>query len=112
MMFSQIHILLVEDDAEIARGTIRFLTQSGFRVSHAQDARAMDKIMKDAKIDLLLLDLMLPGEDGLSICRRLRAAHTTPITMLTAMGCQSASRIDQVTARKIEQFRGWFSCVV
>jgi two-component system, OmpR family, response regulator len=86
MTTSRIHILLVEDDAEIARGTLRFLTQSGFRVSHAPDARAMDKVMKDAKIDLLLLDLMLPGEDGLSICRRLRATHNMPIIMLTAMG--------------------------
>jgi two-component system, OmpR family, response regulator len=80
------HILMVEDDLEIARGTTRFLSQSGFRVSHAPDARAMDRILKDAKIDLVLLDLMLPGEDGLSICRRLRSSHDLPIIMLTAMG--------------------------
>ncbi len=86
MTSAQTHILLVEDDAEIARGVTRFLTQSGFRASHAPDARAMDRIMKDAKIDLLLLDLMLPGEDGLSICRRMRSTHNIPIIMLTAMG--------------------------
>jgi two-component system OmpR family response regulator len=81
------HILMVEDDPEIARGTARFLAQSGYRVSHAADARAMDRILKDARIDLMLLDLMLPGEDGLSICRRLRAAgHAMPVIMLTAMG--------------------------
>jgi two-component system OmpR family response regulator len=86
MMNAQAHVLLVEDDAEIARGTTRFLVQSGYRASHAPDARAMDRIMKDSKIDLLLLDLMLPGENGLSICRRLRATHNIPIIMLTAMG--------------------------
>jgi two-component system, OmpR family, response regulator len=77
---------MVEDDPEIARGTARFLGQSGFRVSHAPDARVMDRILMDARIDLVLLDLMLPGEDGLSICRRLRASHKLPIIMLTAMG--------------------------
>jgi two-component system, OmpR family, response regulator len=86
MTTPQIHILMVEDDPEIARATARFLVQSGLRVSHAQDARAMDRILRDAKIDLVLLDLMLPGEDGLSICRRLRASHAIPIIMLTAMG--------------------------
>jgi two-component system, OmpR family, response regulator len=86
MTTAQAHILLVEDDSEIARGTTRFLIQSGYRTSHAPDARAMDRILKDAKIDLLLLDLMLPGEDGLSICRRLRVSHNMPIIMLTAMG--------------------------
>jgi two-component system OmpR family response regulator len=77
---------MVEDDPEIARSTIRFLSQSGFRVSHAPEARAMDRLIRDAKIDLVLLDLMLPGEDGLSICRRLRTSHAMPIIMLTAMG--------------------------
>ena len=86
MTAAQIHILLVEDDAEIARGTARFLSQSGYRVSDALDARAMDRVLKDAKIDLMVLDLMLPGEDGLSICRRLRTQHAMPIIMLTAMG--------------------------
>lgn len=86
MMTPQTHILIVEDDAEIARGTARFLAQSGFRTSIAPDARSMDRILRDAKIDLVLLDLMLPGEDGLSICRRLRGRHGFPIIMLTAMG--------------------------
>jgi two-component system, OmpR family, response regulator len=86
MTMTDHHILIVEDDLEIARGTSRFLTQSGYRVSHAPDGRAMDRILKDARIDLVLLDLMLPGEDGLSICRRLRASRNLPIIMLTAMG--------------------------
>jgi two-component system OmpR family response regulator len=86
MTQQQLHILMVEDDPEIARGTTRFLVQQGFRVSHAPDGRAMDRVLRDSKIDLILLDLMLPGEDGLSICRRLRASHAIPIIMLTAMG--------------------------
>jgi two-component system, OmpR family, response regulator len=80
------HILLVEDDAEIARSTTRFLAANGFRVSHAPDGRMMDRILKESRIDLFLLDLMLPGEDGLSICRRLRGVHGAPIIMLTALG--------------------------
>lgn len=86
MTHAHTHILMVEDDPEIARGAMRFLVQSGFRVSHAPDSRAMDRILRDSKIDLVLLDLMLPGEDGLSICRRLRTGHAMPIIMLTAMG--------------------------
>lgn len=86
MMTMQTHILIVEDDAEIARGIARFLAQSGYRTTVAPEARAMDRVLRDAKIDLVLLDLMLPGEDGLSICRRLRTRFSFPIIMLTAMG--------------------------
>jgi two-component system, OmpR family, response regulator len=83
---NQPHILIVEDDADIARGTGKALTQAGFRTSLAPDARTMDRTLRDARIDLILLDLMLPGEDGLSICRRLRATTRIPIIMLTAIG--------------------------
>lgn len=80
------HILIVEDDREIRTMVSRFLQKHGFRVSAAENARAMDKILKTARIDLMVLDLMLPGEDGLSICRRLRAKSTMPVIMLTASG--------------------------
>jgi two-component system, OmpR family, response regulator len=83
---SKTHVLIVEDDTEIARGTARFLTQAGYRTTIAPDGRAMDRVLKDSRIDLMLLDLMLPGEDGLSICRRMRASSGIPIIMLTAMG--------------------------
>lgn len=86
MMTNQAHILIVEDDNEIARSTSRFLSQAGYRVSLAPEARTMDRLLKDSRIDLMLLDLMLPGEDGLSICRRLRSVTNMPIIMLTAMG--------------------------
>lgn len=65
---------------------LRFLQKHGFRVSAADNARAMDKILADARIDLLVLDIMLPGEDGLSICRRIRVESAMPVIMLTASG--------------------------
>ena len=80
------HLLIVEDDAEIRRIVARFLRESGFRVSEAAEGRAMDKALADGRIDLVVLDVMLPGEDGLSLCRRLRAGSSIPIVMLTAMG--------------------------
>lgn len=80
------HILIVDDHREIRDLVSRALTREGFRVTTAADGRAMQKVMADARIDLVLLDLMLPGEDGLSLCRRLRAESNIPIIMLTAKG--------------------------
>ena len=80
------HILIVEDDREIRTMVSRFLQKHGFRVSVADGPRGMDKILEAARIDLMILDLMLPGEDGLSICRRLRAKSRMPVIMLTASG--------------------------
>jgi two-component system OmpR family response regulator len=64
----------------------RALGKEGFRVSTAGDGKSMRKVLADAHIDLVLLDLMLPNEDGLSICRSLRAESDIPIIMLTAKG--------------------------
>jgi two-component system, OmpR family, response regulator len=80
------HILIVDVHREIRELVARVLTQEGFRVSMAADGRAMRKVLADSRIDLILLDLMLPGEDGLSLCRALRAENTVPIIMLTAKG--------------------------
>ena len=80
------HILIVDDHREIRDLVSRILTREGFRVSTAQDGRAMHKVLADARIDLVLLDIMLPGEDGLTLCRSLRAASQIPIIMLTAKG--------------------------
>jgi two-component system OmpR family response regulator len=80
------HILIVDDHREIRDLVSRALTKEGFRVSTAADGRAMQKIVADSRIDLILLDLMLPGEDGLSLCRTLRAESNVPIIMLTAKG--------------------------
>jgi two-component system OmpR family response regulator len=80
------HILIVDDHREIRELVSRVLSKEGFRVSAAADGRAMHKALADGRIDLILLDLMLPGEDGLSLCRGLRAQSDIPIIMLTAKG--------------------------
>ena len=80
------HILIVDDHREIRELVTRALVKEGFRVSSAADGRAMHKVLADGRIDLILLDLMLPGEDGLSLCRALRAKSDIPIIMLTAKG--------------------------
>lgn len=86
------HILVVEDDAEISALVARYLEQNEFRVSVAASGRDMDRLIADARVDLVVLDIMLPGEDGLSICRRLRGASAVPIIMLTAR----AEEIDRI----------------
>jgi two-component system OmpR family response regulator len=80
------HILIVDDHREIRDLVSRALIKEGFRVSAAADGRAMRKILTDSRIDLILLDLMLPGEDGLSLCRAVRVESNVPIIMLTAKG--------------------------
>lgn len=80
------HILVVDDHREIRELVSRALTKEGFRVSVAADGKAMRKALADGRIDLILLDLMLPGEDGLALCRALRAESSIPIIMLTAKG--------------------------
>lgn len=80
------HVLIVDDHREIRELVSRALTKEGFRVSAAADGRQMRKILVDGRIDLVLLDLMLPGEDGLALCRALRAESDIPIIMLTAKG--------------------------
>jgi len=80
------HVLLVEDDREIRSLVSHFLQRNEVRVSSVGDGRAMDRLLKDNRIDLIVLDIMLPGEDGLEICRRLRSSSNLPVIMLTAKG--------------------------
>ncbi|KAA0686642.1 two-component system OmpR family response regulator [Azospirillum sp. OGB3] len=83
------HLLVVDDDREIRTLLSQFLTRHGFRVTGAKDGVEMMRTLDSARVDLIVLDLMMPGEDGLSLCRRLRAAPETaqtPVIMLTAMG--------------------------
>ena len=78
-------ILVVDDDARIRDLLKRYLGQEGFEVLLAEDGKALNRILLRETVDLIVLDLMMPGEDGLSLCRRLRAANDrTPIIMLTA----------------------------
>jgi len=80
------HILVVDDDRQLLDLVARYLADSGLRVSQARDAVQARAVMASARIDLVVLDLMLPGEDGLSLCRwlRSRADVHVPILMLTA----------------------------
>ncbi|MBT3238000.1 MAG: response regulator [Rhodospirillaceae bacterium] len=80
------HILIVDDDREIRDLLGRFLDKHGLRTTTVADGREMKKALADWNIDLIVLDLMLPGEDGLTLCRNLRAESKMPIIMLTAMG--------------------------
>ena len=80
------HILIVDDDSEIRDLLSRFLTRNGYRVSVAREEREMRKVLQVASIDLIVLDAMLPGKDGFTICREIRATGSVPIIMLTAVG--------------------------
>ncbi len=80
-------VLVVDDDPKLRELLRRYLSENQFEVSVAQDATAMNRLLLREPFDLIVLDLMLPGEDGLSIVRRLRAANDrTPIVVLTARG--------------------------
>ncbi|ENO85882.1 osmolarity response regulator transcription factor OmpR [Thauera linaloolentis] len=80
-------VLLVDDDARLRDLLSRYLQEQGFAVKAVSDAPMMDRALHREHFDLMVLDLMLPGEDGLAICRRLRAAENNlPIIMLTAKG--------------------------
>lgn len=80
------HILVVDDDAGIREVLGDYLRQHGFSVDGAASAAEMDRAMSARRPDALVLDLMMPGEDGLSVCRRLAGSGAPPIVMLSAMG--------------------------
>src|ERR1700677_579374 len=77
------HILVVEDDADIRRMIAEFLRRNGYRVQTAREGGELDRILEVSRIDLLILDIGLPQEDGLSVCRRIRTQSSVPIIMLT-----------------------------
>ena len=80
-------ILVIDDDPRLRDLLVRYLTEQGFQVQALADARDLDKKLQRDPPHLLVLDLMLPGEDGLAVCRRLRATgETVPVIMLTAKG--------------------------
>jgi two-component system OmpR family response regulator len=66
-----------------------FMSEHGFRVTRLPDGRALDRTLAMDKVDFVVLDIMLPGEDGLSLCRRIRASSNVPILMLTALGTET-----------------------
>ncbi len=80
------HVLIVEDDRDTRDLVQRFLKQNGYRVTATADGKSMRKALGDGRFDLVILDLMLPGEDGLSLCRELRTRGPMPVIMVTAKG--------------------------
>ena len=79
------HILMVDDDREIRDLVQRFLRKHDYRITTAGEGQEMRKVLQSGHFDLIVLDLMLPGEDGLSLCRWVRSTSSLPVIMLTAM---------------------------
>lgn len=81
-----IHILVVDDDPEIRELLKEYLERNGLRVTAVAEGRAMQRVLDNSRVDLVILDIMLPGRDGLTLCRDLRARSKLPVIMLTARG--------------------------
>ncbi|MES2945052.1 MAG: response regulator, partial [Pseudomonadota bacterium] len=80
-------ILVVDDEADLRALLQRYLVAQGYAVRTLEDAKTLDPLLARERFDVLVLDVMMPGEDGLAVCRRLRAqGETIPIVMLTARG--------------------------
>ncbi|WOH39503.1 response regulator [Thalassotalea fonticola] len=86
------HILIVDDNPDIRQPLKRYLSDHGLRVSCADGGVAMRETLKNSAIDLILLDIMMPGEDGLSLCRFVQDTLKTPVILLTAL-CEDADRV-------------------
>ncbi|MGM9402198.1 response regulator [Aliiroseovarius sp. KMU-71] len=80
------HILVVDDHQQIRDSVTRFLEKNGLRATSAKDAQDMDAKLAKGHFDLMVLDVMMPGESGLSVCQRLASEKSIPIIMLTALG--------------------------
>ncbi len=78
------HLLLVDDERSIREPLAQYLTKQGFRVTQAADAESARTRLAAYAIDLVILDVMMPGEDGLSLCRHIAATSDTPVILLTA----------------------------
>lgn len=88
-MLNHPEILIVDDDREVRDLLSRFLSNNGCRTLAVRDGKEMRRLLADRRIDLIVLDLMLPGEDGLTLCRDLRSRSAIPVIMLTAKGAQT-----------------------
>jgi two-component system OmpR family response regulator len=91
------HILIADDDRQIRTSLARFLTANGFRVSGAEEGVAMFAALEKGRFDLIVLDIMMPGEDGLSLCRRLRVESKIPVILLTAL----SGEIDRIVGLEV-----------
>ena len=90
-------LLVVDDDAEIRELIQAYLAGQGYHVICVEDAPAMDEALAASSVDLILLDIMLPGEDGLSIAKRLKQTRSTPIIMVSAQG----EEVDRIVGLEI-----------
>lgn len=91
------HLLIVDDDERIRVLLQKFLMRNGFLVTAARDAGHARRILTGLDFDMLILDVMMPGEDGLSLCRSIRETSQTPIMLLTAKG-ETDNRIEGLEA--------------
>ena len=91
------HLLIVDDDERIRSLLQKFLIRNGFLVSAARDAAHAERILSGLDFDLIVLDVMMPGEDGVSFCKRLRDARDVPVLLLTAKG-ETGDRIKGLEA--------------
>ena len=91
------HILVVDDHRSIREPLAKYLGENGFRVSMAANGVEMDSVVKAASIDLIVLDILMPGEGGLEICRRIRETRDIPVILLTAV----AEETDRIVGLEI-----------
>lgn len=91
------HVAVVDDEAEIREGVSEYLARNGLLATPCSDGAALDRLMAERAVELVLLDVNMPGENGISIARRLRAASNVGIVMLTANG----DNIDQVIGLEV-----------
>jgi two-component system OmpR family response regulator len=91
------HVLVVDDDRQIRASLARFLGDNGLRVTQAAGGREMEAALQAGRFDVIVLDVMMPGMDGLTLCRRLREKAATPVIMLTA----AATETDRVVGLEI-----------
>lgn len=89
MRASKPHILIVDDDRQIRAMLARFLAEHGMRATHAADGRHMFAALSAGRFDVVVLDVMMPGDDGFTLCRKLRAANTVPLILLTARNSET-----------------------
>ncbi len=97
MLNGKEHVLVVDDDAALRGLLTRYLTENGFAVTAVADGVAMNNALAEQRPELVILDLMLPGEDGFSLARRLRSGGDIPIVMLSARG----EEVDRIVGLEI-----------
>lgn len=85
MTTNRAHVVVVDDDYDIRTSLAKYLRKHGFRVSVAANGNELDQILITASVDLLVLDIMMPGDDGLSICKRVQETRRVPTIFLTAL---------------------------